>query len=121
MSFLPWEGLLLAPFPCLVSLGFPGWCCSDAVPVLLRTAITAPQAKPLPTGSRVERSRHAAPGGRWPQPALTVFVVLVIVRAEIVIRGIRPLTLPRETFALWQVTKALTISRPSILVYITVC
>jgi pimeloyl-ACP methyl ester carboxylesterase len=33
-SFLPWEGLLLAPFPCLVSLGFPGWCCNDAVPVL---------------------------------------------------------------------------------------
>jgi hypothetical protein len=40
MSFLPWDGLLLAPFPCLVSLGFPGWCCSDAVPVLLRTAIS---------------------------------------------------------------------------------
>jgi hypothetical protein len=40
MSFLPWEGLLLAPFPCLVSLGLPGWCCSAAVPVLLRTAIS---------------------------------------------------------------------------------
>jgi hypothetical protein len=40
LSFLPWEGLLLAPFPCLVSLGLPGWCCSGAVPVLLRTAIS---------------------------------------------------------------------------------
>ena len=45
MSFLPWEGLLLAPEPCLVSLGLPGWCCSGAVPVLLRTAISQHQAQ----------------------------------------------------------------------------
>jgi pimeloyl-ACP methyl ester carboxylesterase len=52
-SFLPWEGLLLAPFPCLVSLGFPGWCCSGAVPVLLRTA-TATQVQEAQTAPAVQ-------------------------------------------------------------------
>ena len=41
MSFLPWDGLLRAPEPCLVRLGLPGWCCSDAVPVLDFTAINS--------------------------------------------------------------------------------